>query len=67
MDFPSEGYVFRKMNLGPTNFTPFLRINKDSMNFGNLRACACARVRMCICVCFGINIDSMNLNMCVFQ
>ncbi len=34
IEFPTPGYVFKKMNLGPTNFGPFLRLNKESLNPG---------------------------------
>ena len=28
VDFPTPGYVFKKMQVGPSNFTPFIRLNK---------------------------------------
>ena len=31
IDFPSPDYVFKKMSLGPTNFAPFLRLNKAAL------------------------------------
>ena len=30
----AAGYVFKKMNVGPSNFGPFLRVNKESMRVG---------------------------------
>jgi hypothetical protein len=30
----AAGYVFKKMNVGPSNFGPFLRVNKESMQVG---------------------------------
>ena len=31
IDFPPPDYVFKKMSLGPTNFAPFLRLNKAAL------------------------------------
>jgi hypothetical protein len=28
VEFPTGGYLFKKMNVGPSNFTPFIRLNK---------------------------------------